>query len=70
MNKDLSLPDQLVEHCLTIADTSLYARNVARKLHDKSLADAFSEMATYFLATAEIIKRRAYKPPTPESEQA
>lgn len=70
MNKDLSLPDQLVEHYLTIAGTSLDARNVARKLRDKDLAYAFNETAAYFMATAEIIERRAYKPPTPESEQA
>ena len=69
MSRDLSLQDQLAERCDATAACLLDARNIARQMDDKDLAQALNKAATYFMATAEIIERRAYKPPTPESEQ-
>ena len=55
-SKDLSLQDQLVERCDATAACLLDARNIARQIDDKDLAQALNETAAYFVTIAEIIK--------------
>ena len=69
MNRDLSLQDQLAERCDATAACLLDARNIARQLDDKDLAQALNKAAYFFVAIAEVVEKHVYKPPTPDKGQ-